>query len=257
MAKRKSSPSLSPDIIRWVGLICISLLSVALLVMGVAGLLHSTPLFVIRDISVADSLQSLEVPELLKLKGQNIFNVDLARIEAKIRVKYPQLSDLRVMRRLPDQIFMTALRRDPFAYVVLDGKTCVIDRNGFMMGSPVKDQAPLPVIKGLKGQRVVPADPVNDENVHTGIEIIRLFHQDGRLPGLEIEALQVGDPTRILCDIEKDGVGFQIIMDKDHMAQRLKTLSDVLVRGGLDLAQVKYMDLRFGEPVIGQKKVKK
>ncbi len=257
MVKRKLSPSLSPDIIRIAGLGCIFLLGVALVIMGVTAFLRSTPFFVVRDIVLADGLQSLDIPELLKLKGQNIFDADLTKIEAKIRLKYPQLSSLRVMRRLPDQIFVMALRRDPFAQVVFDNRACVIDRNAFMIGAPVKDQAPLVPIKGLKGQRVSPGDVVSDEKVQIALEIIALFHQDGRLQGLELVAVHVGDPTRIICDIKKDDVGFQVIVDKEHIAQRLRILLDVLARGGLDLQQVKYMDLRFGEPVIGQKKVKK
>ncbi|MBF0331435.1 MAG: FtsQ-type POTRA domain-containing protein [Candidatus Omnitrophica bacterium] len=257
MARKKPNPSLNPDLVRSVGLACILLLAIALFILGSASFLRSSPLFVVRDISMADSLQQLEIPELLKLRGQNIFYVDLAKIESRIRQKYPQLSNLHVMRRFPDQIFVMATQREPFAAVAFDNRICVIDRNGFMMGPPLKDQPPLAVIRGLKSQRVAPGDQVSDENVRLAIEIITLFHQDGRLPGFVLSSLHVNDPTRITCDIQKDGLEFQVIIDKEHRVQRLKTLSDVLTRGGLDLLQIKYMDLRFGEPVIGQKKVKK
>ncbi|MFH0753158.1 MAG: hypothetical protein V2A70_01165 [Candidatus Omnitrophota bacterium] len=257
MARKKQKLSLNPDRIRIVGLVCIFLLGAALLMMGALAFLRSSALFVVRDISLAESLQPLEVQELLKLKGQNIFDVDLARVEAKIRLKYPQLSGLRVMRRFPDQLYVTAIRRDPFAWVVLDNRNWVIDRNGFFMGAPFKDQAALTVIRGLKNQHAVAGARVSDDHVKTGLDIIAFFNQDGRLPGIVLSSVRVDDPARISCDLEKDGAVFQVIMDQEHLLQRLKTLADVLTRGGVDLEQVKYIELRFGEPVIGQKKVKK
>ena len=257
MARKKPSPSLSPDAIRVIGLFCICLLGVALVVMGVTAYLRSSSLFVVHDISLAESLQALEIPELAKLKGQNIFDVDLSKVEARVRLKYPQLSNLRVMRRFPDQIFVFAVRRDPFAFVALDNRNLVVDRNGFIMGAPLKDQATLTVIKGVKSQRGTAGDMVADEKVKTGLDVIALFHQDGRLPGILLESVRVDDPTRIMCDIAKDSAVFQIIIDKENINQRLKTLSDILTRGGVDLLQVKYIDLRNTEPLIGQKKVKK
>jgi len=260
MAKRKPSLSLNPDILRKVGLICILVLGIALAVMALAAFLRgvfASPLFTVRGIAVADNIQPLELPELEKLKGRNLFAADLSKLEAKVRAKYPQLADVRVMRRFPDQIGVTAVRREPFAKVLIDGRSSVIDRYGYMIGAPIEGQESLAVIKGLKRQKVSAGTAVQDERVKLGVMIVTLFYQDRRLSSAGLEAVNVDDLTRIICDLGVEEAKFQVFIDKDNIAARLRTLSEVLSRGGLDLQQIKYMDLRFGEPILGQKKVKK
>jgi cell division septal protein FtsQ len=245
MVKRKQSPSLNPDIVRTVGLVCIFVLGIALAVMAMVTLLRgvfASPLFTVRSIMIADNIQPLELPELTKLKGRNLFAADLSKLEAKVRARYPQLADVRVMRHFPDQIWVTAIKCEPFAKVSIDGRLSVIDRYGYMMGSPLDGQESL---------------TVQDERVKLGVMIMTLFHQDKRLSSVGLETVNVEDLARIVCDLGGEEGEFQVFIDKDNIAARLKTLSEVLSRGGLDLQQIKYMDLRFGEPILGQKKVKK
>ena len=260
MVKRKQSPSLNPDVLRTVGLVCVVLLGAALAVVALLAFVRgvcASDLFTVRGITVADHIQPLELPELAKLKGQNLFSVDLMKVEARIHARYPQLADLSVTRRFPDQIFVTATKREAFAKILMDGRACVIDRAGYMIGAPVDGQQSLVLIKGLKRQKASPGDPVADERVKLAGMIIMTFHQDKRLSLAGLETVNVDDPTRIVCELGTEEFAFQVIIDKDNAASRLKTLSDVLSRGGLDLKQIKYMDLRFGEPILGQKKVKK
>ena len=260
MVKRKQSRSLNPDIVRTVGLVCVFVLGIALAVMAMAALLRgvfASPLFTVRNVMIADNIQPLELPELVKLKGQNLFAADLSKLEARVRVRYPQLADVRVMRHFPDQIGVTGVKREPFAKVSIDGHLSVIDRQGCMIGPPIAGQESLTVIKGLKRQKVSAGMLVQDERVKLGIMIVTLFHQDKRLSSVGLETVNVDDLTRIVCDLGTEEAEFQVFIDKDNGAARLKTLSEVLSRGGLDLQQIKYMDLRFGEPILGQKKVKK
>ncbi len=257
MAKRKQSPSLSPDQIRMAGLGAIIVLGLALTVMGVGSFLRTSPVFKIREVVIAPNIQPLEFNDLQKLKGQDIFSVDLAKIESRVHAKYPQLADLRVMRRLPDQIFVSALKRDPYAMVVVDTRTFVVDRNAFIIGPPHQDHAPMVLVRGVKYQKPVSGDRLQDGALRQAFEIIDLFSHDTRLASASLKSVNVKDLTRIVCALELESGAFDVIVDKENIPSRLKMLADVLSRGGLDLALVKYMDLRFGEPVIGQKKVRK
>ena len=260
MAKRRQSPSLDPDRVRTVGLVCVFALGIALAVMALAAFFRgvcASPLFTIRGVAVDEHIQPLELPELAKLKGQNLFSVDLAKLEARVRTRYPQLADLRVMRQFPDQIFITAIKRTPFAKVLLDGHAYVIDRDGYIIGSPLEGQQSLTFIKGVKRQKVSTGEPLQDERVKFAVTVIALFQQEKRLSAVGLETVNVDDLARIVCDLGTDEAKFQAVIDKDNIAARVKTLSEVLSRGGLDLTQIKYMDLRFGEPIIGQKKARK
>ncbi|MCK5081648.1 MAG: cell division protein FtsQ, partial [Candidatus Omnitrophica bacterium] len=47
--------------------------------------------------------------------------------------------------------------------------------------------------------------------------------------------------------------GLVIILDRNNIDRRIKVLGVVLSQGKLDMKQVKYVDLRFKEPIIGKK----
>lgn len=258
MARKKQTPPIDPKFLRLGGLILISLLGVALVVMSVGSLLMTSSFFAVKDIVVDEQAQPLGISDLAKLKGQNIFTIDLVKAEERLRVKYPQLARLRVMRRCPDQLVVSAIKREPFALVSMDGHPCVIDRAGYIIGPPQVDQRSLPVIKGLTRQKVITGNPVEDERVHTALDIVERFHSDKALSSIVLVSIVIDDPARIVCLLGRDEtMFFDVIIDKDNAMPGLRMLAGVMARGGLDLALVKYIDLRFGEPVIGQKKVKK
>ncbi len=258
MARKKQPPSLDPELLRHVGLILVFLLGIAMLAMAAGTFLTTSSLFAIQDIVVAEQIQPLETSDLVKFKGQNIFAVDLAKAEVKLRAKYPQLAQLHVMRRCPSQLVVNAVKREAFAQVSFEGRDCVIDPAGYIIGPPQGPQAALTLIRGLRRQKAALGVPVEDERIKTASDIIARFRQDRSLASVALVAVSVEDPTRIVCVLGRDDkTQFEAIIDKDNTVSGLRMLSGVLARGGLDLAQVKYIDLRFGEPVIGQKKVKK
>jgi hypothetical protein len=257
MARKKQSPSPSPELIRVLGLTCILIVGMALAGMSVISFLRTSPLFTIKEISVADNIQPLDVPELAKLKGQNILAADLTRVEQRLRAKYPQLAELSVTRRFPDQIFIAAVKRDVFARASFDGKLYVIDPDGFIISAPQGEQGSLPLIKGLKRQKAPTGDPVENERMRIASSVILLFRQEARLAAIGLREVNVTDLMRVICVVGGDNARFEVIIDKDNIPARLKDLSDVLARGGVDLTVIKYIDFRFGAPVIGQKKVKK
>ena len=260
MARRKQNPSRKPDVLRNVGIACIVVLGAALAVMAAAAFLRgmrASPFFKVRMVVVADNIQPLELPELAKLKGQNILLVDLSKAEARVRGRYPQLADVRVIRQFPDKILVKGLRREPFAKVSWDGEVSVIDPDGYMIGAPVEGQETLTVIKGLKHQRISAGSQVRDERVKLAAQIIMLFQHDRALASAGLTSISIDDVTRILCHLKVGEAGFDAIIDRENMTSGLKMLSQVLSHGGLDLMQVKYMDLRLDEPIIGQKKAKK
>ena len=100
MAKRKpNQPHISADVVRNVGLIVIVALSLFFLISGLSAYAVRSGIFTIKDIVVAENLGTVDVSDFSKLKGQSIFAVRLEKFEARIRNKYPALSNLRVTRR--------------------------------------------------------------------------------------------------------------------------------------------------------------
>ncbi len=256
---RKKSPSRGPEAFRpfllGMALILGLALAAAALVFGFRTLAASA-LFRVQAVRAAESLQPLDLGDLQKLKGKNIFTVDLDKVEAGIHARHPGIADLRVTRRYPDEIYVTGIRREAFAVVAIDGRQWLVDRNGYMIAAPGPEHKSLTLVKGLMRQKAASGAPVVDRNIRTAFDIMALFGKDPHLAGLVLRSVDVGDLTRIACDVVDGESGFLALIDKDNIPARLKTLAEVLMRGGIDLAQVKYMDLRFGAPVIGQKKAR-
>ncbi|MBF0619007.1 MAG: hypothetical protein HQL19_02440 [Candidatus Omnitrophica bacterium] len=258
MAKRKQNPlPITGDVVRNAGLFIIVFLALFFIVQGVSGYLTHAPFFTVKDIEVGDNIKPIDIPELARLKGQNIFRVDLDRVEAKIRAKYPQFSDLQVLRRPPDAISVTAQRREAFALAAFAGRNIQIDRNACIIGFPAKDAEPLPIIKGLQSQKTFPGDKVLDEHVVTGIDIVGFIRADAVLSKAGFKSVDVTDPAHVVLMFGLEKISYEVIMDKEKSVERLKPLAHMLGRNDLDLLEVKYIDLRFDEPVIGRKKMGK
>ena len=74
-------------------------------------------------------------------EGVNIFSVDFAKVEAALR-EIPQVQDVRLARKLPDQIDVSITARRPIAWVAAPGETgdpsaseksLLVDAGGFLM----------------------------------------------------------------------------------------------------------------------------
>jgi len=148
------------------------------------------------------------------------------------------------------------VKPDAFAKVFMDGGGYIIDHNGYIIGPLTDGRFELTSIQGLKTQPIVVGETLKDDGVRIAIAIIAYFKGDLGLSSARLDSVRVDDLTRIVCDLGMAGAEFQVIIDKDNIDLHMKMLSVVLSRTGLDLTLVKYMDLRFGEPLIGQKKAK-
>jgi hypothetical protein len=256
--KLKSSP-ISIELARW-GIIAVLIFAVVIVSwFAVASFVRHSRLFTVHAVSVAESLGALDVPELAALKGRNIFTVDLARIQARILAGYPQIADLEVMRRFPDEIVITGMRRAAFAAALIDGRTVVLSRDGYFLGSPGKEEASLVLLKGLGHQKTMPGTLASGEITGLALQVIDRIGQDSVLPAFHLRSMDLTDPGRIILVFGRieDAARFEVIMDKDNCLARLKTVAAMLGRTEFAVTEVKYIDLRFESPVIGKRKVKK
>jgi hypothetical protein len=255
MAKRKSPrPQLPADLVRNVGIVVIVGIALFFLVGWVISYAGASGLFTIRDVVVADNLGKIDAPELENLKGHNIFAVRLDPLEARLRSRYPALSGLRVMRSFPDQIVVSAVKRESFARLAGINRNFTIDRGGYLTGVAGTDDSALPLIRGIKTGKASLGEAVEDERIRTAVGIITIFRTDALLTAVPLKSVDVGDLDRISCVIGDDANSIEVIVDDKNFRKRTGELGTLLSRGEIDLMAVKYIDLRFGQPIIGQKK---
>jgi cell division septal protein FtsQ len=259
MAKRKQSPrSISVDVIRWSVIAVITLVVVFFAGRAFFAFLHTSKIFLIREIFIVEGLGEIKLPELEKLKGHNIFLVDLTKVEAKVAAKYPHIGDLKVLRHFPDGIAISGFARQPVATAVINGGTLLeISADGYFLRHAQREGDPLPVVRGLKPAKALAGEQVVDTNLAVAMGIIETIKSAQPLGSLGFREVDVTDPLKVICRFKDEAVSFDVFLEKERFADRLKVLAAMIERRDLELAQVKYIDLRFDEPVIGRKKAKK
>ncbi len=115
-------------------------------------------------------------------EGVNIFSVDFARVEAALR-EIPQVQDVRLTRKLPDQIDVSITARRPLAWVAAPGETgdpsaseksLLVDAGGFLMRPRhiMPEYFHLPAIYGAKSDNVRDGEPLPGEDLRLAVRLI-------------------------------------------------------------------------------------
>jgi hypothetical protein len=115
-------------------------------------------------------------------EGVNIFAVDLAKVETALRA-IPQVQDVRLDRKLPDQIDVSITARRPVAWVAAAGekgdpsaseKSLLVDASGFLLRP--RRVAPeyfhLPAIYGVKSDNVRNGEALPGEDLRLALGLI-------------------------------------------------------------------------------------
>lgn len=226
-----------------IGLICFASYS------RVVGFLTNSNLFAVKDVLIDTSIQFIDVDQLRRLKGRNIFCVDIQKIEQRIKAQYPQIAELRVMRELPDRIKVLAKKREPVFQIPFKGKYILVDGEGVAIYnvSPVPN---LPVVSGaLRGQvRIVWGAKLLSKPLDTVLQVISAFKEHPHTARLKITTIDVTNSSKIDVGL---GDTMHVILDQDSFATKLNTLEMLVTQKKIDFLKVKYIDLRFNEPVLG------
>jgi cell division septal protein FtsQ len=251
MAKKAKS-KIPPFVIKFV-LIALSAVLVGWAVgRGAKYLLRSNDYFRIRSVTIDASLEFINKDDLKPLLGENIFAVRLQKVQSKLSNKYPQASDLKVVRRFPNQIAVIAKQRFPFVQIPVAGKAVILDDQGVVLSLEEKGDKKFPQIIGVKqhGQEVVRGLPFDGPDMAAALAIVKNFQAEKSLSSYQIESVNVENMSKVYFTLLDNP---DVIVDQDKIAHGIKVLSVVLSQGQLDLKQVKYIDLRFNEPIIGKK----
>ncbi len=260
MVKRKQKPSLiSIDVARWGIIVVLLLLALVISGLALSSFVRHSRLFVVRDVVVSENLGGILLAELSTLKGVNIFQVDLGRIEQKIIARYPGIAGLEVLRRFPDEILVVGSRRTPLAAALMDGKSAALSSDGCFLGLPSSSDGNLPVIKGLRRQKSAPGTNLTDPMGLEALKIVELIGKDPVLTARHLRSLDISDPEKMVASFGRgeDPARFEVIVDKDNDVSKLRILSQMIARTEFAINEVKYIDLRFDSPVIGKRKTQK
>ena len=184
-------------------------------------------------------------------KGRNIFMVDLKAARELIMLNYPEVRTVVVNRVFPDKLVLKIRPRKPVAQIGLASGFCRVDAEGVVLPEVGGlAQGGLPIITGLDARAIL-AGAGRRSNVTALrkalwlLEITRLmrFSQEH-----EIHMIDVSDEKNLSLFIEG---GIEIKIGGEDFRRRLGMLSRTLNTGRLDKTQIKYIDLRFGNVILG------
>jgi len=210
--------------------------------------LTSSPLFEVKDVMIDRSIQFIDLRALKDLKGNNIFKIDIKKIDRQITATYPYIAQLRVVRQLPDHILVLAKKRDPLMQIYFKKKYLLLDAEGVALYYTLQP-ALLPQVYGIHLERnwFFLGGHIRGPELSKVTDILNSFKASPYLRRWRIHAVQAGNLSKIDLVV---GDNMHVILDQDDTQDKIELLQMLISANKVDLNKVKYIDLRFKEPVI-------
>jgi cell division septal protein FtsQ len=250
MKKQKKTIPLKP-----IGAAAIAVLLFVLLLIYLGQAAKKWDYFRIRSVVFSRSTAL----DLSYLKGKNLFELDMKKEARYIAGLYPGCKNVRLIRVLPNRLFVEFITRQPIASIKLYRYFCV-DEDTFLFEPLSQGQEQdLPVITGLEtkifGPRV--GMKCNSRELSIALGIIKQAKKNKVLRYFRIKRIEMIDPGNISLFLVVP-VKNQPPLNQDlleikigrEVKENLSILGSLLVHLHKDWHNLKYIDLRFKEPVI-------
>ncbi len=253
-----ASPGLKRPLIKS----AVFILSIFLTLFPVAFYLNRTlrkmDYFRVADVMVKENVQL----DLSYLKGQNIFALDLRKESRCLSESNPAYKKIRLVRLLPNRIFVDFLRRKPLAYVrlyryfAMDEDFALFDRD------TSGEMIDLPVIIGLEKKILAPraGEKYNIPELVCSLLIIRESKLISGLKDYKIRLIDLSNPgyISVFIPLSSNSADYaqqryrdlEVKIGREDKRAKLVILASLLVRAKNELVRIKYIDLRFQEPVV-------
>jgi len=214
--------------------------------------LKTSNLFVVKEVLYDPSLEFIRTKLVAGLVGRNLFAIDAGKIHRQLELQYPQIANLRVVKRYPNQILIIAKQRVPFAQVKFGQDTVIVDKEGVALTIFSTVDKSLPLIMGFKNvkAKIAMGRVIQDKNLWLALKLLKLFQKIPLLSKYKVVQVDINNPSQIYIFLLEN---FKIIVDNENVEQKLRFLGLLLSEGKLELNKVQYIDLRFKEPVLGKK----
>ncbi len=210
--------------------------------------LLASPLFAVKDVMIDRSIQFIDLRSLNDLKGRNIFKIDLRKLQDEIAQRYPYMAQLRVVRQLPDRVLILAKKREALMQIFYKRKYLQLDTEGVAMYYTAQPAA-VPQVMGLPMEHhwLFLGGRTRGIQLAKVVDILNDFRGSAVLSRWRILSVQAGNLSKIDVQV---GENMHVILDQDDTQDKIEMLQMLISSNKIDLNKVKYIDLRFKEPVI-------
>jgi cell division septal protein FtsQ len=180
---------------------------------------------------------------------KNVFNIDLKYIARLIQSSYGDVRDVVVRISLPDKLVISLKLRRPVA-LVKSGKFYPVDQDGVVLpgGSRVDALNDLPIINGIDIR--AGSSNLTRRNMKLALDLLDEILLTRSLSSLGVASINVYDPGSMSIYLKN---GVEVRIGDQNFRERLDLLSTALRDPRLVLDNVKYIDVRFKDIIIGPK----
>ena len=209
---------------------------------------YHADIFTIKEVQKEPALQFIQSSIIDRLPGTNIFSVDIKSVQRRLQIQYPEVDRLRVSRKFPDAIVLSARKREPFAVLTNNDQDVLLDREGYILSLKNLPSSRYPLIAGYSGQNnYILGRPLRDAKIQMALRIISEVGAQESLTDWPLKQIDIGNLSQINLLFSND---LKIILDRDRISQKVKTLSVLLRQGNINIKDINYIDLRLKDPVI-------
>ena len=214
----------------------------------------TSPYFTVKKVIILGDKQksSVDYAAIGKMVvGKNIFRVDLGKVGSYMINNYRELRSLDIKRAFPDSIVAAVLLRKPVAQL-LHERYYPIDEECVVL-SDVKDspEKSLPVISGINVN--LPKSigkKIESEALKQALILFKFIKESGILKNHLLCEINAGNLKGMSFSLDE---GIEVRIGYEDYAARFESLKEILADPKIWPSDIGYIDLRFGEPVIGPK----
>lgn len=179
--------------------------------------------------------------------GEPIFKVDLDELADYSPNKYPYFKYLRAVRMLPNSVVLEAEPREPIARLS-SGKLFDVQKVVFPNVLD-KDYTQLPVIYGIDSASKMLGKPLSTDSAEIASFVLSKQEKIRQAISCDIKEVDVNNPSDASFTLKDNDI--EIRIGDSDLEKRIFLLSSIASDLGEEFSQIKYIDLRFKDPVIG------
>lgn len=188
------------------------------------------------------------------LKGKNILMLDLKKISDILNNQFPDYRAVKIIRHLPNCIYVDFKNRQAIAYIKLY-RYFAVDRDAVLFNPQTLTLNPeLPVIIGLETKILAPRPKqrLNLKEVKMALALIFALSRLEELKEYRIKQIDASNAASFSFLLS----GNLWIKIGEDLGSKLRVLALLLPQIRTDADRISYIDLRFKQPVIKYKNEK-
>lgn len=190
--------------------------------------------------------------------GKNIFSLDLEKESRLLSLANPTYKRVRIVRLLPDRLFVDFVERQPLAYLNFSRYLCVDEERVIFEAPRQAGDLDLPLIVGLerKVSGVKAGSRCDLPELILALNLIREYSRNASLQAYKLKKVDVAHPAEaalFLSGFQAQAAApylLQAKLGQENIRSRLNILSSLLAQIKKDWYNIKYIDLRFKKAVI-------